>query len=129
MPSGTATLTVDELRSIRSAWDAEVRIAECALSRGLWAMCRRCQRDAELSSNGIRILAEATREAEHSGHVEPEAENSDLAAAIAHRAGWNGEVREGMELGGYCVVCGVPWPCDTAKTFLRTPPHGQESKQ
>lgn len=48
------------------------------------------------------------------------ANSSDLAAALAHRAchaaehdPLNGKIH------GYCMVCGVPWPCDTAKYFLR----------
>lgn len=41
------------------------------------------------------------------------------AAAIAHRAccGTEHDPSQG-KLHGYCVVCGVPWPCDTAKQFL-----------
>lgn len=43
-----------------------------------------------------------------------------IASAVAHRACTNSEQdpRNG-KLAGYCVVCGVPWPCETAKTFLR----------
>lgn len=50
------------------------------------------------------------------------ASNSDLAAALAHRPchshehdPFNGRVH------GYCMVCGIPWPCETAKYFLRGP--------
>ena len=41
------------------------------------------------------------------------------AAAIAHRAccGTEHAPMEG-KLHGYCVVCGVPWPCETASIFL-----------
>ncbi len=41
------------------------------------------------------------------------------AAAIAHRACTSTEHNplEG-KLHGACVVCGVDWPCETAKTFL-----------
>ena len=41
------------------------------------------------------------------------------AAAIAHRAccGTEHAPMEG-KLHGYCVVCGVPWPCETASVFL-----------
>ena len=42
-----------------------------------------------------------------------------IASAIAHRAccGVEHDPQQG-KLHGYCVVCGVPWPCDTAKAFL-----------
>lgn len=56
--------------------------------------------------------------------VEPETVRpEDLAAALAHRAccGVEHDPAQG-KLHGYCVVCGVPWPCDTAKHFLRPPP-------
>lgn len=45
----------------------------------------------------------------------------DLAAAYAHRAccGVEHDPNRG-KLHGYCVVCGVPWPCETAETFLRS---------
>ena len=41
------------------------------------------------------------------------------SAAIAHRAccGTEHAPMEG-KLHGYCVVCGVPWPCETASAFL-----------
>ena len=47
----------------------------------------------------------------------------DLAAALAHRAccGVEHDPAQG-KLHGCCVVCGVPWPCDTAKYFLRPSP-------
>lgn len=43
------------------------------------------------------------------------------AAALAHRAccGTEHDPANG-KLHGCCVVCGVPWPCETAKTFLFT---------
>lgn len=46
--------------------------------------------------------------------------SSDIASALAHRAVGNQEqdVQNG-KLAGYCIVCQVPWPCDTAKHFLR----------
>lgn len=42
-----------------------------------------------------------------------------VASATAHRACHNQEqdVNNG-KLGGYCIVCGVPWPCETAQTYL-----------
>jgi hypothetical protein len=46
-----------------------------------------------------------------------------IAAATAHRAccGTEHDPLKG-KLHGYCVVCGVPWPCDTAKAFMVDPP-------
>ena len=51
----------------------------------------------------------------------------DVAAAQAHGGCHSAEhnPQKGM-LHGYCVVCGVPWPCDTAKYFLRPRPSGEE---
>jgi len=45
-----------------------------------------------------------------------------IAAAIAHRAccGTEQDLANG-KLHGYCVVCGVPWPCETASAFLVKP--------
>lgn len=49
-----------------------------------------------------------------------------IAAATAHRAccGSEHDLLNG-KLHGYCVVCGVQWPCETAKTFIFTsqPPY------
>lgn len=47
----------------------------------------------------------------------------ETAAALAHRAccGTEHDTANG-KLHGYCVVCGVPWPCDTAKYYLRPAP-------
>src|SRR6266704_3602591 len=47
----------------------------------------------------------------------------ETAAALAHRAccGTEHDTANG-KLHGYCVVCGVPWPCDTAKYYLRLAP-------
>jgi hypothetical protein len=39
-----------------------------------------------------------------------------VAQLIAHRAVGNQEQDpQNGKLAGYCVVCQVPWPCDTAK--------------
>lgn len=53
--------------------------------------------------------------------------SADVAAAMAHRAccGTEHDPANG-KLHGYCVVCGVPWPCDTAKYFLRVPQSDEE---
>lgn len=47
---------------------------------------------------------------------------ADIAAATAHRAccGLEHDPSQG-KLHGCCVVCGVPWPCETARYFLRAP--------
>lgn len=43
-----------------------------------------------------------------------------VAAALAHRACCGTEHDpENGKLHGYCVVCGVEWPCETAKMFLK----------
>ena len=43
------------------------------------------------------------------------------AACAAHRAccGIEADNSQG-KIHGYCVVCGVPWPCKTAQFFLFT---------
>jgi len=45
-----------------------------------------------------------------------------IASATAHRAccGTEHDPANG-KLHGYCVVCGVPWPCETASAFLVKP--------
>jgi hypothetical protein len=47
--------------------------------------------------------------------------SADVAAAMAHRAccGTEHDPPNG-KLHGCCVVCGVPWPCETASYFLRS---------
>ena len=61
--------------------------------------------------------------------VESDAEQrADIAAAIAHRACCGSEHDpQNRKHHGYCVVCGVPWPCETASYFLRSS-HGAELK-
>lgn len=51
--------------------------------------------------------------------------SADVAAAMAHRAccGVEHDPVNG-KLHGYCVVCGVPWPCETAQYFMRKPAVG-----
>lgn len=48
--------------------------------------------------------------------------SADFAAALAHRAccGSEHDPAQGKHH-GYCVVCGVPWPCETAQYFIRSP--------
>jgi hypothetical protein len=49
----------------------------------------------------------------------------ETAAALAHRVccGTEHDPSNG-KLHGYCVVCGVPWPCETAQSYLRRPTKG-----
>lgn len=51
-----------------------------------------------------------------------EATATDTAAALAHRVccGTEHDPANG-KLHGYCIVCGVEWPCETAQYFLRKP--------
>lgn len=53
--------------------------------------------------------------------AEPSLETK-IAAATAHRGccGTEHDPSQG-KLHGYCVVCGVPWPCDTAKAYMAAP--------
>ncbi len=47
---------------------------------------------------------------------------ADIAAETAHRACCGVEHDpENGKFHGCCVVCGVPWPCETAKYFMRSP--------
>ena len=57
---------------------------------------------------------------------ESNSQMNKTAAAIAHRAccGTEHDAKHG-KLHGYCVVCGVPWPCETAQMFLATNPHDE----
>lgn len=42
-----------------------------------------------------------------------------IAAATAHRACGNQEQdAQNGKLAGYCIVCQVPWPCETAQSFI-----------
>ena len=52
-----------------------------------------------------------------------------LASALAHRVccGTEHDPSQG-KLHGYCVVCGVEWPCETAKKFLATERTGVNGK-
>lgn len=52
-----------------------------------------------------------------------------IAAATAHRACHSAEHNpEQGRLHGYCIVCGIPWPCETAQFFLFPPAAGGEGK-
>ncbi len=53
-----------------------------------------------------------------------------IAAATAHRACCSTEHDPANgKLHGYCVVCGVPWPCETAHAFLFKTFPSEEKKQ
>lgn len=47
---------------------------------------------------------------------------ADTASCLAHRVCCNEEHDPtNGKLSGFCVVCGVVWPCPTAEYFLRKP--------
>lgn len=90
----------------------------------------------QLRKGGERLENEkASLDKEIDGQVEMNRQNSVLiqmmsderkrgignkiAACTAHRACCSDEqdITNG-KLHGYCVVCGVPWPCPTAQTFI-----------
>ena len=53
-----------------------------------------------------------------------------IASAVAHRAccGTEHDPANG-KFHGYCVVCGVPWPCETASAFLVKPNAGLDGRR
>lgn len=56
---------------------------------------------------------------EHNNHGREPTDAELLASALAHRACCGTEHNpETGKLHGYCVVCGVPWPCATAERFM-----------
>lgn len=60
--------------------------------------------------------------------AEHQPDPADVAAALAHRAAISEKHDPSQgKLHGCCVVCGVPWPCDTAKHFLRAAPVATEN--
>ena len=65
------------------------------------------------------LLKEANMKQEEEIGLLREEKSDKVASAIAHRAccGTEHNPAEG-KLHGYCVVCGVPWPCKTAERFL-----------
>ena len=72
----------------------------------------------------LRLIQSALQRAFDQARSEDEATDDRVAiltaAALAHRACCGTEHNpEQGKLHGCCVVCGVPWPCDTAKQFLR----------
>lgn len=83
------------------------------------AMCfaRVCEEVDELRELSKKLERELT--ASQSQVAELTRDAVLLAAATAHRGccGTEHDPANG-KLHGYCVVCGVPWPCDTAKVFI-----------
>lgn len=68
----------------------------------------------EINPRDAKILLDAfVFSTVHGGH---------LAAAQAHRKCHPAEHNpdEG-KFNGYCIVCSVPWPCETAQYFMRKP--------
>lgn len=48
--------------------------------------------------------------------------NGNLAAVLGHRACGSAEHDPlSGKIHGYCIVCQIPWPCETAQAFLRKP--------
>jgi hypothetical protein len=74
------------------------------------------------SDFGIVVDSEFARAQERRIAELESANRADAAAATAHRAccGVEHDPVNG-KLHGYCVVCGVPWPCETAQYFIRKP--------
>lgn len=64
---------------------------------------------ARVASEGLRAIGTST-----------ERLMRETAAALAHRGccGTEHDPPNG-KLHGCCVVCGVPWPCETAQFYLR----------
>lgn len=51
--------------------------------------------------------------------------NGNLATALAHRVcGGEEHDPQNGKLHGCCVVCLVPWPCETASVFMRHKQNG-----
>lgn len=69
----------------------------------------------EIPPSDAKILLDAfVFSAVHGGH---------LAAAQAHRAlGANEHDPVAGRVAYNCAVCNVPWPCETARYFMRKPP-------
>ena len=73
---------------------------------------------------GVTVVGEAPGNRTPCGPISRTFESvldpADLAAALAHRGccGTEHDPANG-KLHGCCVVCGVPWPCETAQYFLR----------
>lgn len=94
-------------------------VAECELNNieDLQAEVERLRgelRDARLDT--ARVASEGLRAIGRSNELLLR----ETAAALAHRAccGTEHDPPNG-KLHGYCVVCGVPWPCETAQFYLR----------
>lgn len=72
------------------------------------------ERYFEVDSQGAKVLLDAI--------VFSSVHNGNLAAALAHRAcGSTEHDPQQGKLHGCCVVCLVPWPCETAQAFMRKP--------
>lgn len=79
--------------------------------------CVDTQRYFEIPPREAKVLLDA--------FVFSSVHNGNLAAVLGHRACGSAEhnPQEG-KIHGYCVVCLIPWPCDTAQAFLRSPRNG-----
>ena len=81
--------------------------------------CPRCNQPPEQVGRGDGCLDPYCAMREPQFAEKQDEQMKMTAAAIAHRAccGIEHAPMEG-KLHGYCVVCGVPWPCETASAFL-----------
>ncbi len=90
-----------------------------AENKNLW---RQIEAEADARATAERRLTELTAELEAAKRVDPRL----VAGALAHRAccGTEHDAANG-KLHGFCVVCGVPWPCDPAKSFYAPAAEGK----
>jgi hypothetical protein len=93
--------------------------AELEMARVSSSELERYKRALYQANGQLMQLDKEPVKLDYSAH-EPCANPSDLVTALAHRAVGNQEQdMQNGKLAGYCIVCQVPWPCDTAKHFLR----------
>ena len=86
-------------------------------SDGFWG--RNCARLLEREKLAQAALRRAKAEGRQEGKEYALNEAAMRAGCAAHRAccGIEADNSQG-KIHGYCVVCGVPWPCETAQFFL-----------
>jgi hypothetical protein len=104
--------------------------AELEMARVSSSELERYKRALYQANGQLMQLDKEPVKLDYSAH-EPCANPSDLVTALAHRAVGNQEQdMQNGKLAGYCIVCQVPWPCDTAKHFLRpvSPPSADDSQ-
>jgi hypothetical protein len=115
LPEGMLPKDVKVIRDANAQLADELAAAKAENER----LCKINDSDSMTFERGMaRIVAERDHERERAERCEQS--SADLASATAHRAccGTEHDPINGR-LHGYCVVCGVPWPCETASYFLR----------